>query len=77
LRLLTFYPSGRLGHRAQRVHPDSGNGSVTELKAATGELVKVLSGAAYPCDDPDAMAVAGGELFVANQDGNSVTVLPL
>jgi hypothetical protein len=37
----------------------------------------VVSGSAYEFNGPSALAVAGGELFVANTFGNSVTELPL
>jgi hypothetical protein len=37
----------------------------------------VFSAPAYKFDVPDAMAVAGGDLFVANYKGNSVTELPM
>jgi carbonic anhydrase len=51
----------------------SGGGSVTELNASTGALVRVVSGSVYKFNHPCAMAVAGGDLFVANVAGNSVT----
>jgi hypothetical protein len=55
----------------------SGNpGSITEVDAATGAPVKVLSGPQYGFDGPAAMAIARTELFVANQSGGSVTALP-
>ena len=43
-----------------------GFGSVTELDASTGALVRVILGPAYGFDYPDAMVVAGGHLFVTN-----------
>jgi hypothetical protein len=53
------------------------SGSVTEIEASTGALVRVLSGSEYQFDYPDAMAVAGTDLFVANNSGGSVTELPM
>jgi hypothetical protein len=50
-------------------------GSVTELSTSTGALVRVISGSSYKFDDPDAMVLAGSDLFVANRSGNSVTEL--
>lgn len=40
-----------------------------------GALVRVISGAAYKFDWPDACALASHDLFVANGKGNSVTEL--
>jgi hypothetical protein len=54
---------------------NSDGGSVTELDIATGALVRVLSGPAYGFATPDALVVAGGELFVANGSDGSVTLL--
>ena len=48
--------------------------SVTELKASTGDLVRVIS-ASYRFDYPDALALGGGDLFVSNDGANSVTEL--
>ncbi len=46
-----------------------GIGSVTELNASSGAMVKLIWGAAYQFDIPVAVAVGvgGGQLFVANQ----------
>jgi outer membrane protein assembly factor BamB len=55
--------------------PESGGGSVTEINVSTGALVRVASGRAYRLSNPIAMAVVGGNLFVANGRGNSVTEL--
>jgi hypothetical protein len=49
--------------------------SVTELSASTGRLVRVISGSSYGFDGPDALAVSGLDLFVANCEGQSVTEL--
>ena len=50
-------------------------GSVTELSASTGGLVKVISGSRYEFDDPAAIASDGTHVWVANDGGNSVTEL--
>ena len=44
----------------------SGNSSVTELDAATGVLVRVISGPRYDFYSPRALVLAGGLLFVAS-----------
>ena len=46
-------------------------GSVTELDASSGVVVRVFSGPAF--DGPDAMAVVGPDLFVANSASNSLS----
>jgi hypothetical protein len=43
-----------------------GGGSVTELDASTGALMKVLSGAAYHFTRPYCLAVVGPDLFVGS-----------
>src|ERR1019366_3353446 len=52
-----------------------GGNSLTELSASTGKLVRVLSGSSYRFNYPDALALSGGYLFVANGAGRSVTEL--
>jgi hypothetical protein len=52
-------------------------GSVTELSASTGSLVKIFSGAAYGFDEPSGFATAGGRVWVANTNGQSVTEFPV
>jgi hypothetical protein len=52
-------------------------GSVTELDASTGALVRVLSRPEYGFNQPGALAVSGPDLFVANASDNSVTELPV
>ncbi len=52
------------------------NSSITELDAATGNLVRVISGPKYRLNYSAAISVAGGELWVANglgTKGGSVT----
>jgi outer membrane protein assembly factor BamB len=63
------------------------SGSLTEINTTTGALVRVISssadqfvvrvvsGLAYNFDHPVGLAVAGGDLFVANGSGNSLTEL--
>jgi hypothetical protein len=51
----------------------SGANSVIEVKAKTGALVRVISGASYRFNEPDAVAVDGTDVFVANYQGKSVT----
>jgi hypothetical protein len=52
----------------------TGSGSVTEIDASTSALVRVLSSSQYVFEEPGAMAVAGGDLFVASS-GDSMTKL--
>ena len=42
------------------------SGSITELNASTGALVRVLSAPEYHFDVPDAVTLSGPYLFVAN-----------
>lgn len=49
--------------------------SVTELRASTGRLVKVISGAKYGFVGPAAIASDGAYVWVANLQGNSITEL--
>lgn len=55
--------------------PRSGDGSVTELNAADGSLVRILSGPRYAFDFPSAISVAGAHVWVASYWGDSVTEL--
>jgi hypothetical protein len=45
-------------------------GSVTEIDASTGALVRVISGLEYQFYGPDALAASGGNLLVANNFGS-------
>ena len=55
---------------------DTGGGnSVTELDAKTGGLIRVIRGSAYGFKGPDAIAVIGGHVWVANGGGNTLTEL--
>jgi hypothetical protein len=55
--------------------PKAGDGSVTEVNAADGALVHILSGPRYAFNFPSAVTVAGGHVWVANYWGDSVTEL--
>ena len=48
----------------------------TEINAADGSLVQVLTGGIYGFDGPVAMAFDGSHMWVANQTGQSVTDFP-
>lgn len=55
---------------------DCGDGTtVTELDASNGQLVGVLSAAAYGFDDPGPFAEIGADLWVTNSGSDTVTVL--
>ncbi len=41
-------------------------GSITEVDASTGAIVRVISGLAYHFDEPKSLGLSGGDLFVAN-----------
>jgi hypothetical protein len=53
----------------------NGGGSITELDTSTGALVRVISGPTYGFRSPDALVVAGADLFVANLEAGSITEL--
>ncbi len=53
--------------------PAPGDGTVTELDARTGGLVRVLAGPSYRFDFPGAIAAAGTHLWVANAYGAGET----
>jgi len=44
----------------------SGHGSVTEIDARTGKLIRVLSGSRYDFRSPVAVSVAGDQVWIAN-----------
>jgi DNA-binding beta-propeller fold protein YncE len=52
-------------------------GSITEIDAATGALVRTVSGSGFAFDDPTALTVSGPDVFVADQGNNSVTEVAL
>jgi DNA-binding beta-propeller fold protein YncE len=52
---------------------DAAADALTEVRAASGALVRQVRGTRYGFADPVALAARAGEVFVANADGNSVT----
>ncbi|MGD0875743.1 MAG: hypothetical protein ABSA14_12265, partial [Acidimicrobiales bacterium] len=48
----------------------SSDGALSELNALTGALVRVISDTAF--DNPEAMTIGAGKLFVSNCAGDSV-----
>ena len=52
---------------------NGGGDSVTEINAASGQLVAMVSGKRYRFRSPSAVEAIGPDLFVANAGGNSVT----
>jgi hypothetical protein len=62
---------------ANSLYPVTGNagGWVTELSATTGALIRVVSARPDGLTDPEAIAVAGGRVWVVNSFGGSVTEL--
>ena len=52
-------------------------GSITELNASTGAVIRTISGAQFAFDDPVAMTVAGPDAFVADEGSNSMTQLEI
>jgi DNA-binding beta-propeller fold protein YncE len=54
-------------------YEDGGAGWVTELSATTGALIRVIEGQRYAFTDPQALAVDGNTLWVADGHGNAVT----
>jgi len=50
--------------------------SVTELDAATGAAVQVISGSSYGFGEPDAIASDGTDMWVANPGSESITGFP-
>jgi len=52
---------------------NSPTGSLTEIDATTGRLLRRISGARYDFQAPEAIVVAGNDLFVADSGANAVT----
>ena len=48
-------------------------GSITEISAATGAVLRTIAGPSFAFDDPVAMAVNGPDVFVADRANDSVT----
>jgi hypothetical protein len=46
---------------------------LTEVNAATGQLVRVVGGASYGMSGAEAMTIAGPDIFVADTEANRVT----
>jgi hypothetical protein len=53
----------------------NGTGSITEVSASSGALIGTASGPVFGFDQPTGLAVADGEVFVANSANNTVTVV--
>jgi hypothetical protein len=47
-----------------------------EYSATSGAVREILDGAALGLDGPTAAAVSGGQVWVGNYDGDSVTEFP-
>jgi hypothetical protein len=56
--------------------PTGPGGSVTELNAATGAPIRILTGPKYRFNNPAAIAADGTRIWVANNMGYSVTEFP-
>jgi 6-phosphogluconolactonase (cycloisomerase 2 family) len=52
-----------------------GVGSVTELDATTGRVIRVITAQTVPFDEPTAIAVSGSHVWVANLDYSSIVEL--
>jgi DNA-binding beta-propeller fold protein YncE len=61
------------GVKAQRTQHFDLGGSVTEVNASTGGLVRVLTAARYGLNAPMGVSSDRTHVWVANFDGNSVT----
>jgi hypothetical protein len=48
-------------------------GSITELSARTGALLRTIKGTSFAFDNPAAMTVSGPDVYVADENNNSVT----
>ena len=54
----------------------NGGNSVTELSASGAAPVRVIKASKYGFNDPDAISSDGTDVWVANYEGESVTVFP-
>jgi outer membrane protein assembly factor BamB len=52
-----------------------GVGSVTELNASTGQVIRIITAQTAPFDEPTAIAISGGRVWVANLDYSSIVEL--
>jgi len=48
-------------------------GSVTEIDARTGQLLRTVSGSSFALDDPVALAASGPDTYIADEANSSVT----
>ena len=60
---------------ANSAYEDGGRGWVSEFSAATGALIRVIAGPRYGLTDPQALAVDGGGIWVADGNGGGLTEL--
>jgi len=65
----------RLIRRTHVWAANGGGNSVTELDAATGALVRVITGTKYRFNGPYGISSDGTHVWVANESGDSVTEL--
>ena len=66
-------PDAIAADRARVWVANNGGNSVTELSAATGALIRVISGQRYQLNGPVAIAASANSVWVANATGNSLT----
>ncbi len=52
-------------------------GSITEIDARTGQLLRKVSGSSFAFDDPIALAVSGPDAYIADVANNSVTEIDI
>jgi hypothetical protein len=52
-----------------------GVGSVTELNATTGQVIRIITAQTAPFDEPTSIAVSGTHVWVANLDYSSIVEL--
>jgi hypothetical protein len=52
-----------------------GVGSVTELNASTGQVVRIITAQNAPFDEPTSIAISGSHVWVANLDYSSIVEL--
>ena len=60
----------------QESNSGAGSSAVAVFDYVTGSLQQMISGSAYSFDGPSALTTKGATLFVANEIGGSVTMLP-
>jgi outer membrane protein assembly factor BamB len=52
-----------------------GVGSVTELNAVTGQVIRIITAQTAPFNEPTSIAISGGHVWVANLDFSSIVEL--